>query len=113
MADTGLSFYSPEGVEVYYNPKSSFIIATVYSESLTGTYPLPEIAGREVFVVSRGWAKGPNNVTSWGGITNEEQSIKVVNNVLTWNIPNVHPQQIGAVFAPFSEVKLRFFVVVA
>jgi len=112
MAGVGLALWKEDGTEVYYNPKCAFMIASVYSQSLSGSYAIPAIAGRKTMIIARGKALSSTGAGSAGGISNSEQSVKIVNNVLTWNIPNTRPQQIGGLFAPFSQVWLRFFVVV-
>lgn len=112
MSGVGLSFWKPDGTLVYYNPMCAFMVASFYSESLTGSQEFPEIQGREAFVVSRGSATGKHGTRSWGGIAQEEEHIKIVGNKLVWNIPNQRPQQIGGLYAPFPSVKLRFFIIV-
>ena len=108
---TGLTLWKPDGTVIYANPKCSFVIASVYSESLVGSVALPQIANRMAFVVTRGRA-WRNLLSSFGAVANEEQHVKILNNTLTWNIPNTTPQQIGGLYAPFTTVNLRFFVII-
>lgn len=108
---TGLTLWKEDGTIIYANPKCAFVIANVYSESLTGSVVLPQVANRQAFVITRGRA-WRNLLSSFGAVSNEEQYVKIVGNTLTWNIPNTNPQQIGGLYAPFTTVNLRFFVIV-
>lgn len=111
MANASLSFWKEDGTLIYENPKCAFIIGSVYSTSLTGSVNVPAVQGREAFVITRGRAKR-GTVESWGGITKENEQVKIIGNTLSWNISNQYPQQIGGLFAPFDTVELRFFIIV-